>query len=261
MRQSAQTMDLELLTKEKRIIAFISEDDSASRLIRSMTKEEMSSFCQFVPDDIICYSDLTVEQFLYGMILSSKKPEQATEEMHRLLELFQINKEEFLLDMTFQQNRLVSMIHTLMVQPEILLLEKPHDMIMDKEYQLLICEFVKLYKKGSVIRIASDCYKDIVLPCETYIFMEAGEIKAVYEQGKLPKSAKVITMQGGKLAWMDKEKMTVLWRRGNRICFLYEETNMQELTLRLCKTECADVRIEDITMEELVFENFERWMG
>lgn len=107
--------------------------------------------------------------------------------------------------------------------------------------------------------IAAHSYEDMIFPCEQYIYLKDGEIVANFMRNQLIKPAKMITLTDGNLAWMDNSKMTILHEKDNKVQFIYKENNMQELAVRICKTGCRDFTVEDISREELVYENFERW--
>lgn len=269
---------VQLHINDKRIIGWISEDDSAGMLLKKLAglcpqteKDDiynkvmneypyiMKAALKYVPDDIVCYSDLTAGQFLHGIAMAQEKPDAAESEANRLVRLFDIDKEEPLLDMTFEDNRLVAMIQSLIAGPDILLLEQPHDMIGEECYGILISEFARFYKKGGNIMIAAHSYEDMIFPCEQYIYLKDGEIVANFMRNQLIKPAKMITLTDGNLAWMDNSKMTILHEKDNKVQFIYKENNMQELAVRICKTGCRDFTVEDISREELVYENFERW--
>lgn len=270
--------DGQLHIHDKRIIGWISEDDSADILLKRLAglcpkteKDDIynkvvneypditEAALQYIPDDIVCYSNLTVRQFLHGIAMAQENPDVAETEAIRLIRLFDINEEELLLDMTFEENRLVVMIQSLIANTDILLLDQPHDMIGEERYGVLISEFARFYKKGGNIMIASHSYEEMIFPCEQYIYLRDGEIVANFMRNRLIKPAKMITLTDGNLAWMDQNKMTILREKDNKVQFIYKESNMQELAVRICKTGCRDFTVEDISREELVFENFERW--
>lgn len=268
----------QLHINDKRIIGWISEDGSAGTLLKKLAglcpragKDDIynkvvgecpyitEAALNYVPDDIVCYSDLTAGQFLHGIIMAQAKPDKAKAEAIRLIRLFGINPEEPLLDMTFEQNRLVVMVQSLIAGPDMLLLDQPHDMIGEESYGILISELARFYKKGGNIMIASHSYEEMVFPCEQYIYLRDGEIVANFMRNQLIKPAKMITLADGSLEWMDYGKMTILRKEDNKVQFIYKENNMQELALRICKTGCRDFTVEDISREELVYGNFERW--
>lgn len=213
---------------------------------------------QYVPDDIVCYSGLTVGTFLQGMAGGSR---ELIKEAARLLSLFNIDTEELLLDMTFEQNRLVSVIQAMMAKPALLLLNRPYDMLTGKTYKALLKEIVALYAQGTTVVLAAEHYDDVVVPAHDYIFFKEGKIIGKFAKNQLPAPAKVVTLWGGSISPMLSEKMTMLTRRKGYCRFLYREQNMKELALRLSITGCKNFNIEELTMEEMLFENYERWIS
>lgn len=213
---------------------------------------------QYVPDDIVCYSGLTVGTFLQGMAGGSQ---ELTREAVRLLSLFNIDADEQLLEMTFEQNRLVSVIQAMMAKPALLLLNRPYNMLKERTYKLLLKEIVDSYAKGATVVLAAEHYDDVVLPVHEYVFIKEGKIIGKFARNQLPVPAKVVTLWGGSISPMLSEKMTMLTRRKGYCRFLYNEQNMKELALRISITGCRNFNIEELTMEEMLFENYERWIS
>ncbi len=213
---------------------------------------------QYVPDDIVCYSGLTVGTFLQGMAGGSQ---QMTREALRLLSLFDIDVNEQLLEMTFEQNRLVSVIQAMMAKPALLLLNRPYNMLKERTYKLLLKEIVDLYARGATVVLAAEHFRDVVLPAHEYVFIKEGKIIGKFARNQLPVPSKVVTLWGGSISPMLSEKMTMLTRRKGYCRFLYNEQNMKELALRISITGCQNFNIEELTMEEMLFENYERWIS
>ena len=137
------------------VYGLISSDDTASVVLNMMMnkiynknfeikyvngKEDISytdKSIQFVPDDIICYSDMSVWQFLIGGVLGKQKTyrEKMLSLAEEYLVLFEIDKNERLLELTFEQGHLLAMISSFIRNAEILLLEKPFDMLDISVYQ------------------------------------------------------------------------------------------------------------------------------
>lgn len=269
--------DISLSIRRKEVIALISEDESAGTVLKLMaglyvpdsgkivypglTKQDLTGFpkkIQYVPDDIVCYAGLSVKEFLHGM---SNGNEEIGANMARLLSTFGIDENEALLEMTFEQNRLVSIIQAMMAKPVLLFMNRPYDMLKKKTYQLLLKEIIEQYFEGTAIVIAAQSYEDVVLPCNKYIFFENGKVRAGYDRTQLPQPSKVVTMWGGELSAMLPEKMEMLAQGRQYFRFLYREQNMQELAFRLSKTGCDNFNIEELTMEEELFGNYERWLS
>lgn len=212
---------------------------------------------QYVPDDIVCYSGLTVEAFLQGMAGGSQ---ELIREAVRLLSLFDIDVNEQLLEMTAEHNRLISVIQAMMAKPALLLLNRPYDMLTARTYKTLLKEIVALYAQGTTVVLAAEHYDDVILPVHEYVFIKEGKIIGKFARNQLPAPAKVVTLWGGSLSPMLSEKMTMLIRRKGYCRFLYDEQNMKELALRISITGCKNFNIEEPTMEEMLFDNYERWI-
>lgn len=265
-----------LTVREKELVALISEDESAGSVLKlmaglympdhgkivysDMVKQGRVVFpkkIQYVPDDIVCYAGLNVKEFLHGM---TKRDGRLAAEAARLLTVFGIDEDETLLEMTFEQNRLVSIIQAMMAKPVLLLMDRPYDMLGDKAYKLLLKEMIGQYFEGTAMVIAAEHFEDLVMPCHQYLFLDEGKITAHYTRTQLPRLPKVVTIWGGDISSFQREKMEILVRKKQYIRFLYRETDIKELAVRLAKIGCDNFNIEELSMEEEIFHNYERWL-
>ena len=219
----------------------------------------VSKHVQYVPDDIVCYSNMKVKEFVQGLLYTDKG-QDAVEEAIRLCDLFNLDMEEQLLDMTFEHNRLLAMIQAIAMQPDLLLLDMPYDLLSDRVYGMLLKELVRLRMKGTAIIIVADAYNKVVIPCDRYIFLKDGEIYATYNGKQLPHPAKVITLEGGVLKYMIHSKMQVLYRTKKRCGILYREQDVSELIARIYLSGCHNFSVNELSMEEEIYEDYERWM-
>lgn len=262
--------------RESVVEAYISQDGSASTLLQviggfrnvnggnveyplhSPKKKHLARWMQYVPDDIICYTDMKVKEFLKGVAMAL--PEQdAYKEAVRLCELFEIELGEELLNLTFQQNRLVAMIQAMIAKPALLLLDHPADMLDRRHYNRLLKELMRLRDNGTSILIAAGSYEDVVISCDRYLFLKEGAIFAQFDKGELPQLSKVITLENGNPSAMQEERLTILYRIKKRWCFLCKEDNAVDLAMRISKTGCSNFTVHELTMEEEVYKNYERW--
>lgn len=268
--------DFSMTVREKELVALISEDGSAGAVLKlmaglympdhgkiaypDMAGREKTVFpkkVQYVPDDIVCYAGLSVKEFLHGM---TGRDERLAAEAARLLTAFGIDENEALLEMTFEQNRLVSIIQAMMAKPVLLLMDRPYDMLGDKAYKLLLKEMIGQYSEGTAMVIAAEHFEDIVMPCHQYLFLDEGKIASHCNRSQLPRLPKVVTIWGGDISSFQREKMEILVRKKQYIRFLYRETDIKELAVRLAKTGCDNFNIEELSMEEEIFHNYERWL-
>ena len=269
--------NIELNINRGNLITIISKDGSGSSILKVLaglksikegsieyifdveTPKGIMRHVQYVPDDIICYSNMRVKELIQGFLYTDRGQETVQEAI-RLCDLFGINMEEQLLDMTFEHNRLVAMIQAIAMQPDLLLLDMPYDLLSDGVYGILLKELVHLRMKGTAIVLVADAYHKVVIPCDRYYFLKDGVIYAEYRAKELPHPAKVITLDGGVLKYMVHSKMKVLYRTKKRCCILYREQDVSELIARIYLSGCHNFSVNELTMEEEIFEEYERWM-
>ena len=101
--------------------------------------------------------------------------EVAEEDKIALLQEFNINIEEKLLEMTFESNRAVSVAASLLAKPTLLLLDKPYDMVSSTMYKKFVKEIVKPYFAGGSVVITAEKYEDVEVLCSDYIFLKNGK--------------------------------------------------------------------------------------
>ncbi len=217
-----------------------------------------AQWLQYVPDDIICYQGLKIREYFHGVALAT--PFKIREELERLCEVFELDVEEELLELTFEQNRLVTMIQALVYKPKFLLLDRPNDMLGRKAYLQLWEEIRSLQKQGTTVVFTIDTYKDSIVPCHRYLFFRDGDLEYDLRREDLPLPAKVITLEGGSLDAMDMEKGELLCKDEATTRLLYWEDDMKELALAIADTGCENFHVEELSLEEEIFEDYERWM-
>ncbi len=268
--------DISLDARKGQGIALISKDGSAACVLRliaglltpfrgeisypALSRKDRSDFpkkLQYVPDHIVQYYNLTAAEFLIGM---SKKRSAWMEEANRLISLFEIPASRQLLNMTYEENRLVSIIQAMMADPALLLLDRPWHMLEPPARRILAKELSELQDDGAGLILSSESYSDVRLPCSRYMFLQGGKIIADYARQELPVPAKVITLQGGSPPPMHAGETELLDQKGASLRFLYHSRNMQKLSYLIYKTKCQDFSVEELSMEEALFEDYDGWM-
>lgn len=267
-KQNIQLEDISFDVAENELVSIIGEDEELDCIFKGMAGLQplqsgkvsydnvAKRMVQYVPDDIVCYSNLTVGEFLQGMTCGV---EEMAEEAARLLAAFQIETNEQLLDMTFEKNRLVAMIQSIMVRPQLLLLNRPYDMLSASAYLEILREVIALYRGGCAVVIGAQSYEDVVMACHKYIYVKDGQVIGSYKREELPKPAKVITLWGGSTNPFVADKRTMLVERNDYCRFLYQENDMKELGVRLALSGAKNYNVEELSMEEMLFGDYERW--
>lgn len=275
-KEGTPTEHISFEIHEGHILGLIDKDGNAARLLQAIggiygvskgqilyaekllsPKGGISTKVQYVPDDIVCYPDLTVEDFIIGS--ASCSGTEAVDEQIRLIKLFGIDIKEHLLDMTFEHNRLIAYIMAMSVKPELLLIEEPCDMISTRGFMLLSRELVALHNSGTAIVFSAHSFDDLKFPCGSYIFLTNNDVRS-YERKQLPHPAKVVTIRGGHIADEDTEDCTILSSGNKQTRFLYHDRSKNNLILMLYRTGCKDFLVDELSMEEAVYEDYSRWM-
>jgi len=266
----------DIVVPAKRIVAIIGDSAETTGILRSLAGlikrpvgkveygEEFAAVLkkepwklQFVPDDIVCYRNLTAEDFLKGVTLQYG---DITEHKRELAEAFDINMKEKLLDMTFESNRAVAVMASLLAEPTLLLLDQPYDMVSTAMYKKMIKEIVKTYFAGGSVVIAARRYEDVDVLCSDYIFLKDGAVfKHFYGRKTLPTTSKVVTIRGC-TSMPGGLKMVPLCKKGDCLRFLYKEDKPEELAAHLSQTKCHNFTVEDLGVEEQIFSDYTRWM-
>ena len=212
---------------------------------------------QYVPDDIVCYRNLSAGDFLTGITMNYG---EVSEERARLLEYFDIDPKEQLLNMTFEKNRAVAVTASLLAKPTLLLLDHPFDMVSSTMYKKIITEMVKTYFAGGTVILTADKYEDIDVLCSDYVFIRKGKIqKRYYGRKNLPMAHKIVTIWGCE-GMPGELKLKPLCKRGDCIRFIYEGEDAGALASHLNRTVCRKFTVEEMSVEDVIYQDYKRWM-
>lgn len=223
------------------------------------TGKQLSDFVQYVPDDIICYPDMSVEDYLCGIALATSVKE--VKEAGRLCGVFGIDLKEKLLDLTFEKNRLIAMIQALVREPKLLLIDHPGAFLTQQASLLLWNEILKKKKKGMAVVVTENEFSELRNPFEKYIFLEEEEVCfKTYDGAELPVPPKVVTMQGNNIRKFSDPKVEILYQDEQMLRFLYKGRDIKKIATMIYHSGCENFFVEELTMEETVFENYERWL-
>lgn len=257
------------------IIGLISENDAADKVLQSVCgfykpragkiwyahslksgKSGVSTKVQYVSDDIICYRNLTVEEFLVGASITAG--ENAAREQTRLCAQFGIDIKKQLLDMTFEQNRLVAYILALSMEPELILINKPSSMLSNNAFLMVCKELVEFHNKGGAIVMADESFEKMKFPCGDYHFIRPDDVKS-FKRKSLPRPGKVVSLIGGEIHPDDEGKCQLLYGSRRLTKFVCHEHDRDNLIVMIYRTGCRDFSIENLTMEEEIYSDFSRW--
>lgn len=219
---------------------------------------DLRSQIRFVPDDII-WEELTAEEYLCCARGTSGNYD--TELQQQLCEDYEIPVRAPLLSMTYQENKLVQIIAAVCAAPRILILDEPANFLSKNVYRSFLCLLADLHKKGMTILLAAEKYKDVRGFCDHYAYLKEGRIVAAAEVPKRDIRKKAVTVTGQAEEtelWKKADTVRLIAEHGNKRIYIYEGDG-KELAERIADTECEDWLAEELTLEEELDENYERW--
>lgn len=214
---------------------------------------------RFVPDDIIWEGEMTAYQYFECAEGASENYD--VELQQRLCESFGIPIQDTLLSMTYQENKLVQIIAAVCASPRLLILDEPVDFLSKAAYRSLLLLLRELHKKGMTIIVAAEKYEDVRGFCDHFAYLKEGRLSAAAEVPEPDIRKKVVTVTGlaGEAKTRLEEHMTCcISEYGDRSVYLYEGKGSR-LSRILTGTAGEDWLVEELTLEEELDQNYERW--
>lgn len=214
---------------------------------------------RFVPDDIIWEGEMTAYQYFECAEGASENYD--VELQQRLCESFGIPIQDTLLSMTYQENKLVQIIAAVCASPRLLILDEPVNFLSKAAYRSLLLLLRELHKKGMTIIVAAEKYEDVRGFCDHFAYLKEGRLSAAAEVPEPDIRKKVVTVTGlaGEAKTRLEEHMTCcISEYGDRSVYLYEGKGSR-LSRILTGTAGEDWLVEELTLEEELDQNYERW--
>lgn len=195
---------------------------------------------------------LTSEQ-LFRMT-ENKKRKSFRENWAEYCDYFEIPAEKPLAGMTYGQNRLVSFIHAMMQEPELILID---DMESYLEGEWVSRLFSLFQERGMTVLYTERELEPTCSFCSRAYFLENGRITGEYEPNTLHRKS-VITLPKRE-AWMTYFlRGKVLKEKGEYLFYLYEGS--RTFLFQICQIKgISSIWLEPLTIDEQLLEDYERW--
>lgn len=211
---------------------------------------------RFVPDDVLAYENVTAKQ-LFEHTLRIHHLKDARE-YQWLSQLFEINLEEEILQMTYMQNRCTAMIDALISKPQVLILDEPYTYLTEAVYEKLLRTLKRRCEHGMTVIASCDAFENVKGYANQYVFLNEGDL---VKTGKLDENYrpwKMVTVYDCDLDLFVRAGAFPIIGKGRKKCFIYKGAAL-ELAKLLEASGCSDFFVEELTLEEQLFYNFERW--
>ncbi len=218
---------------------------------------EQRSKVRFVPDDIIWDRQLTAEDYFSMAREAAVNYDSALQK--RLCDKYDVPIYNKLLSMSYKGNKLVQIIAAICARPRLLILDEPKNFLDRKSYKMVLEDLRQMNRSGTTILLAAEKYSDVEGYCTYYAYLKEGELVSSGKLIKRTRKCKIVTVRGGNVDFLEKHmERCISERRGEKV-FLYKGDS-QMLFLLLYKADCEDCTVEDMTLEEELDRNFDRWL-
>lgn len=210
----------------------------------------------FVPDNIIFYENITaLELFARTTKLhSTYNPRECV----KLCKMFNINMDNLLLEMSYDENKCVALVNSLMTKPKILILDEPYNYLSCESFEKLMKLLKIRSQQGVTIIFACERYEDVKGFCDSYIYLKEGDL---IKQGNIDihaKTYKMVTVEGCSLTPFHSLNVIPVFDSKDKKRFVYGG-DMTSLAGAITKAACKSFLVEELTLEEVLLWDFERW--
>ena len=200
---------------------------------------------RLVPDDIIMEKGIKVEEYFQfmrrGLIEYDKELEQ------RLCNKYNINYKEYLLDLTYQKNKLTAIIAAMCARPGLLILDEPYNFLEKSIMIDILNELNEINNKGTCVIVTAEKYEDLFGYGSRYLYLKDGTVKSTDKIFEKNACIKAVTIS--KKCDLSKYMHEIIYEDQNSITYKYFG-NVDKLLNILLTSECKDCTIENLSFEE-----------
>ena len=229
--------------QEGRLMFFEEEDANENRI-------------NFVPDDIASYEDISAAQLFERTLRFHKM--NSIKECQVLCDLFEIDVDEPLMKLTYDKNKCVTLINAIISKPNLLILDEPYDFLSEENYKKLLKVLKRRCERGMTVIISCEKYAHVKGFCNQYIYLKEGDLvkKGVIDENYIP--WRMVTVEGCDFGAFKAIGAMPVNLVGNKKHFVYKG-DMSLLANAIVESACNYFLVEELTLEEQLFLNFERW--
>ncbi len=211
---------------------------------------------RFVPDDIIWEKRMTARQYM--RFAEKACPCYDLSAQCHLCEAFSIPLDEQLLNLTYQENKMVQIIAALCANPGFLILDEPMNFLDSSTYLRVLEVLQEGNRKGMGILLATEKYADAKGKCSHYAYLKEGKVIASNQVPSLDYRKKVVTITEGRQDILAPVMEKVCNLGQGKIAFLYKG-EIEGLPTILREAGGRDFTVEDMSLEEELEMDFSRW--
>lgn len=220
----------------------------------SVRKPDMK--IRFVPQAIAWEDNISIAQYIDITACSSENYD--IELQNKLWQEFELPIGKKMLQMSYEQNKLIQILTAVCSDPDILVLDEP-SFYLDPPVYDRVLHYLRIWAKtGKTVLLACRNYSNAAKYANCYAYLKQGQLISFGKINRPDYRHKIVTVTGGDYTYLE-EKMNkcIVKERRNRV-YLYTG-NMKELPNILHIAECLNATIEELTIEEELEKNYSGW--
>ena len=128
---------------------------------------------RYVPDEILMLYGVKAKKYLSKIAKQYHMKDK--EKIKSLIEYFDIDVNEYLTEMTYEGNKLVSIIAALLTSPELLILDEPFNFLLDESSDKLLAYLKEKNNEGMTILLVAEHFEDAKEYANSYFYINEGE--------------------------------------------------------------------------------------
>lgn len=211
---------------------------------------------RFIPETIAWEENITIAHYLN--MTATVSGNYNTELQSKLWQEFKLPTNKKMLQMTYEQNKLIQILATVCSDPDILVLDEPGFYLAPFVYERVL-HYLRIWSKtGKTVLLASREYSDAAKYANCYAYLKQGQLISFGRINRPDYRHKIVTVTGGDYAYLDEKMDKCIVKEKQSRVYLYTG-NMKKLPNILCTAKCWDCTIEELTMEEELEEDYSGW--
>lgn len=213
---------------------------------------------RFVPDTV-CMENITAKA--YFRMLSKTYEYYDEEDVRDMCEYFGVDINEKLTDMTYNDNKLAMIIGAMVTVPKLLILDEPMNFLtQDSSVKLL--QFLQfLSEKGIAVLLTCAESQEARGYGKQYVYLKDGTVADSGTMKEVYGAQKAVSVSGDRATMLRKLLGDPIAKANGRLTYLYDRRKQTyKLTEIVGIMGDADVEVENLTLEEMLEEDYTRWM-
>lgn len=211
---------------------------------------------RFVPEAIAWEDNITIAHYLNMIATASKNYD--IELQNKLWQEFELPTGKKMLQMSYEQNKLIQILTAVCSGPDILVLDNP-GFYLDPPIYERVLHYLRIWAKtGKTVLLASRDYLNAAKYANCYAYLKQGKLISFERINQPDYRHKIVTVTGGDYTYLEKKMNKCIIKEKRTRVYLYTG-DMKELPNILYTAGCQDSTIEELTMEEELEKNYSGW--